>query len=140
MSYLLDTNHLSPLVTPKHRLRQRVIQALAAGESFGICLPCITETIFGIGLLPRAKQTRVEWEALLPNFHIYVPDLQDAKDAAELQIALRKQGWQIETVDATIAIVAAIVAVHYQLTLLTTDKDFTAVPGLLIENWLSSRA
>ena len=136
MSYLLDTNHLSPLVTPKHHLRQRVVQALAAGESFGICLPCITETIFGIGLLPRAKQNRVEWEALLPNFHIYVPDLQDAKDAAELQIALRKQGWQIETVDATIA----IVAVHYQLTLLTTDKDFTAVPGLLIENWLSSRA
>lgn len=135
MSYLLDTNHLSPLVTPKHPLRQRVIQALETGERFGICLPCITETIFGIALLPRAKQNRIEWEFLLPNFQIYIPNLQDAKDAAELQIALRKQGWQLETVDATIA----VTAVAHQLTLLTTDKDFTAVPSLLTENWLLPR-
>ena len=135
MSYLLDTNHLSPLVTPKHPLRQRVIQALEAGERFGICLPCVTETLFGIGLLPRARQNKVEWESLLPNFQIYIPDLHDANDAADLQIALRQRGWQLETVDATIA----VVAVHHQLTLLTTDKDFTAVPSLSIENWMLSR-
>lgn len=134
MPYLLNTNHLSPLVTPKHPLRQQVIQALEAGERFGICLPCVTETIFGIGILPRAKQNKIEWETLLPNFQIYVPNLQDANDTAELQIALRKQGWQLETVDAMIA----VVAVHHQLTLLTTDRDFTAVPGLLTENWLST--
>lgn len=134
MPYLLDTNHLSPLVTPNHPLRQRVIQAIRAGGEFGVCLPCITETIFGIGLLPRAKQNMVEWNKLLPSFCIYLPTLQDAKDAAELQIALRRRGWQLETVDATIA----ITAVHNQLILLTTDNDFTAVPNLLIENWLSS--
>jgi predicted nucleic acid-binding protein len=86
--------------------------------------------------LPRAEQNRIEWDALLPNFQIYVPDLADAKDAAELQIALRRQGWQLETVDATIA----IVAIHYQLTLLTADKDFAAVPGLSTENWLLPRS
>lgn len=136
MLYLLDTNHLSPLVTPKHPLRHRVIQALEAGNRFGICLPCVTEVIFGIGLLPRATQNRIEWETLLPNFQIYVPDLEDAKDAAELQIVLRKQGRQLETVDAMIA----VVAVNHQLTLLTTDKDFMSVPGLSTENWLLPRS
>ncbi|RIK38099.1 MAG: hypothetical protein DCC55_22160 [Chloroflexi bacterium] len=36
------------------------------------------------------------------------------------------------TVDALIA----ALALRYELTLLTTDKDFWAVPGLRMENWL----
>ncbi len=74
-----------------------------------------------------------EWAKLLPVFYIYTSDVQDAEDAAELQISLRRQGWQLETIDATIA----IIAVRNKLTLLTTDQDFAAVPNLTVENWLA---
>jgi len=59
-------------------------------------------------------------------------DETDALDAAALQVALRRQGRQLATVDALIA----TVTLRYDLTLLTTDGDFVAVPTLRVENWL----
>ncbi len=131
--YLLDTNHLSPLVTLGHPLRQRVLQESDSGSNFAVCVPVIAETLFGIGLLPRAERTLEEWERLKPSFPCYVPDETDAESAAELQIALRRRGWQLATVDAFIA----VLALRYDLILLTTDRDFQAVPKLRQENWLS---
>lgn len=130
--YLLDTNHASPLVTLSHPLRKRILERLDAGDSFAICVPVITETLFGIGILPRAKQNLQEWERLKPRLPCYVPDETDAQSAAELQISLRRRGWQLETVDALIA----SLALRYDLTLLTSDGDFDAVPKLRRENWL----
>ena len=100
-------------------------------RSDGGLLAVLAEMLFGIGILPRATQNLAEWERLQPNFTCYFPDETDAKHAAELQISLRRGGWQLETVDAFIA----VTALRYKLTLLTTDKDFMAVPGLLRENW-----
>lgn len=65
-NYLLDTNHASPLVTLGHPLRERVLQRLDAGEGFAICVPVLAETLFGIGILPRAAQNLVEWQRLQP--------------------------------------------------------------------------
>ncbi len=65
-AYLLDTNHASPLVTRGHPLRQRVRDRAAAGDTFAICVPVLTETLFGISLLPRALQNRTEWARLQP--------------------------------------------------------------------------
>lgn len=131
--YQLDTNHASPLVTLGHPLRQRALERLEAGDTFAVCVPVVAETVFGIGILPRAAQNRVEWARLQPLLPCYVPDEADAVSAAELQIALRRQGRQLETVDALVA----VIALRYALTLLTTDGDFRVVPGLPHENWLS---
>jgi tRNA(fMet)-specific endonuclease VapC len=132
--YLLDTNHASPLVTAGHPLRQRVLPHLDAGDSFALCVPVVTETLFGIGILPRAAQNLAEWARLRPSLPCYIPDETDAESAAELQIALRRQGRQLETVDALVA----VITLRYGLILLTTDGDFRAVPGLQHENWLGA--
>lgn len=132
--YLLDTNHASPLVTLKHPLRQRFLQALRDGHRFSIAVPAMTEMLYGIGLLPRAKQNFAEWARLKSSIPCYVPDDVDAELAAELQISLRRRGIQLETVDALIA----TTALRYDLTLLTSDKDFQPVPLLKQENWLNN--
>jgi tRNA(fMet)-specific endonuclease VapC len=131
-NYLLDTNHASPLVTLSHPLRQRILQNLNDGDNFATCVPVVTETLFGIALLPRATQNLAEWKRLKPLLPCYIPDETDAEFAAELQVSLRSRGWQLETVDALIA----SVALRYDLTLLTTDQDFRAVPQLSQANWL----
>jgi predicted nucleic acid-binding protein len=131
--YLLDTNHLSPLMTLGHPLRQQVFQSLEAGHRFAITVPALVEMLFGIGMLPRAEQNQAEWERLRPKFECYIPDEADAKRAATLQIQLRRRGWQLATIDALIA----AVALRYNLTLLTRDRDFTAIAALSQENWLS---
>jgi predicted nucleic acid-binding protein len=130
--YLLDTNHISPLVTPAHPLRKRVLNSLQAGDTFSIAVPALTELLFGISILPRARQNLEEWEHLKPSFNYYDIDRQHAEQAAKLQVALRRQGWQLETVDALIA----TVALQNNLILLTTDNDFSPISELQQENWL----
>lgn len=134
--YPLDTNHASPLVTLGHPLRERILHRLDQGDSFAICVPVLTETLFGIGMLPRATQNLREWQRLRPLLPCYIPDETDAELAGELQIALRRAGRQLETVDALVA----AVALRYKLPLLTSDKDFQAVPKLHHENWLLVQA
>ncbi len=134
-SYLLDTNHVSPLVTFGHPLRDAVLQRLDEGDAFAICVPVITESLFGIGILPRAIQNRAEWKRLRPRMTCYIPDETDAETAAELQLSLRRRGWQLEALDALVA----VTALRHQLILLITDGDFQAVPNLQRENWLEQK-
>jgi len=132
-TYLLDTNHVSRLISERHPFLQRVLHEAEFGNTFVICVPVLTEFLFGIGILSRAGQNLAIWRQLAPRFPCYRPAEREATLAAELQIALRRRGWQLETVDALIA----AVALQHELILLTTDKDFLAVPGLQIENWLA---
>lgn len=133
-AYLLDTNHLSPLVTLTHPLRRRFFTARQNGDSFALAVPVLTETLYGISIVPRAAQNMAEWQRLLPGLRVYDLDRADAERAASLQIQLRRRGWQLGTVDALIA----AVALRYHLTLLTRDNDFAAIAALPQANWLDS--
>lgn len=132
-NYLLDTNHLSPLVTLTHPLRRYFIQRQQQGDVFTLTVPALAELLFGLGTLPRARQNLAEWERLRAGLTIYDLDRSDAEKAAGLQLSLRRRGRQLETVDALIA----AIALRYDLTLLTTDRDFAAIPDLPQENWLT---
>ncbi len=130
--YLLDTNHLSPLVTLNHPLRERILSHYRQGYRFAIPLPALSEFLFGINLLPRAADNRAEWNKLKSSFNYYPLDHLDAQQAAILRLSLRKEGRQLALFDALIA----VVALRYHLILLTTDKDFQPIPNLRLENWL----
>ncbi len=130
--YLIDTNHLNRLIDPGHPFRARFVARLRAGATFSTILPIITETVFGFSILPRAARNWTEWHTIRPSLVLLPLDETDALDAAALQVALRHQGQQLATVDALIA----TTALHYDLTLLTTDGDFAGVPTLHVESWL----
>ena len=131
--YLLDTNHLSPLVTSGHRLISKVKHEVEMGAEFAITVPILAEFLFGIGMTPRFDENFKRWQAIRGGFIFYDIDAQIAEHAAYLQIALRKRGWQLFMPDALIA----AVALRYDLILLTTDQDYRALPELVTENWLS---
>ncbi|MGH2460329.1 MAG: type II toxin-antitoxin system VapC family toxin, partial [Chloroflexota bacterium] len=127
-------NHASPLVTLEHPLRGRVIAAMLSGDRFGLPTPVITEVVSGFLLLPRSAQNQQEWDRLRPGFRAYSIDEDTAITAAHIRVLLRRQGRQLQTVDALVA----AVALRERLVLLTTDRDFDAVPELYAENWLKS--
>lgn len=56
----------------------------------------------------------------------------DAEKAARLRVELRGIGRQLEALDAFIA----LIAIRFDLILLTTDHDFDPIPGLQRENWV----
>ncbi len=132
--FLLDTNHLSPLVTLDHPLRKEILTRRNRGTNFAICVPVLAEMLFGISVLPRSQQNREEWRRLQPLFPCIPLDAEDAEMAADLQITLRRKGRQLAVMNALIA----TVALRYNLTLLTTDRDFEAVPALKTQNWIQS--
>jgi tRNA(fMet)-specific endonuclease VapC len=85
-SYLLDANHASPLVTIRHPLRKRFLAAVQDGHDFAVCVPVVSEVLFGITLLPRAEQNRAEWARLRASLTCYQLDEVDAERAADLQV------------------------------------------------------
>lgn len=129
--YLVDTNHLSPLVTSGHPLREIIYHRLEAGDSFAIATPVLSELLFGIRSVPRATQNLQQWRVLRKYFAIYDVTEQIAEEAAELRSNLRRRGWQLNIIDSFIA----VIALHNHQILLTTDADFQGIPDLLQENW-----
>lgn len=130
--YLLDSNHANRLIDPRHPTRVRLLAAMAQSEMIYITPPVIAETVFSFSILPRAQRNLTEWQAIRPALRALMVDEADAMNAASLQALLRRQGWQIKTVDTLIA----VAALRYDLTLLTTDGDFVRVPALVVENWV----
>lgn len=120
------------MIDARHPVRVRVLATSAQGAAFYIVLPVITETVASFSILPRAMQNRREWNIVRGSLALLDLDEIDALGAAALQVALRRRGRQLQTVDALIA----AAALRYDLTLLTTDSDFAAVPGLRRENWV----
>ena len=130
-----STRH-QPCVPTRHGrpcFAGRVLRELDNGHTFAISIPVLVETVYGMSVLPRAQSNLQEWQRLRANIACYIPDEADAMIAAELRVSLRRKGWQLATNDA----VVAALALRYNLTLLTTDRDFQSVPDLLTENWLA---
>ena len=67
---------------------------------------------------PRARKDIVQRFAALP---LLVPDRQDYIDAADIRNVCRRAGVQIGTIDALLG----QLCIRHELTLLTTDADFT---------------
>jgi tRNA(fMet)-specific endonuclease VapC len=131
--YIVDTNHVSTVVTENHPFRNRLIRQIQREDSFSIAAPVLTEMLYGIQMLPRAKQSMREWNNLSAMFGFYEITRPVAEHTATLQVDLRRRGWQVSTIDALIA----TVALHHDLILLTNDKDFSRIPGLRLENWVT---
>jgi predicted nucleic acid-binding protein len=66
---------------------------------------------------PRARRQIIERFSALP---LLVPDREDHVEAAEVRNRCRRAGVQIGTIDALLA----QICIRYELTLLTTDRDF----------------
>jgi predicted nucleic acid-binding protein len=86
---------------------------------------------FGACRAPR-KTGRFGNKSKLTSFIYFPVERQDVEATVDLKFELRQKGWQLELVDA----LSAVIALRYDLILLTKDRDFLAVPGLVQESWL----
>ena len=130
-SYLLDSNHLSPLITLGHPVREKILLRLTQGDRFVVPTIVLAEFMFGMLLLPRVKQNREIWATVSSQVEFISTTRDDALQSARLRVELRRNGWQLKMPDALIA----VLALRNYFTLLTTDGDFDRVPELQIENW-----
>ena len=93
--------------------------ALEAGETVVTAGLVLQELLQGFGG-PKARQQIVERFAALP---LLSPDRRDHIEAADLRNRCRRAGLQVGTIDALLA----QLCIRYELTLLTTDQDFSGI-------------
>ena len=121
MMLLVDTSVWSlalrrDVVGPQPEVRH-LEQALLGAQAVvttGLVLQELLQGFSG----PKARAQIIDRFASLP---LVQPDRQDHVDAAALRTTCRRAGVQIGTIDALLA----QLCIRHQLTLLTTDQDFT---------------
>jgi tRNA(fMet)-specific endonuclease VapC len=131
--YLLDTNHLGEAIGRVSIVRDRIQQLRRQGDIFGTCVPVLCELLVGVVLRKDAAKTRARLDRLLQLVRLWPIDLAMADHYVEAYHELQKVGRALSQVD----ILLAALARYLKATLLTTDKDFQALPDIRTENWLA---
>ena len=121
MSLLVDTRVWSLVLRRDSASGSPAVEALRTALEGG-------DTLVTTGLVlqellqgfagPRARKQILQRFSALP---LLVPDRRDYIDAAEVRNRCRRSGVQIGTIDALLA----QLCIRHELTLLTTDHDFT---------------
>ena len=130
-AYLLDTNHLGQAITKTSNVRRRLGAVRKAGQRLGTCVPALCEIEVGIRQVRYPDEYRLNLKRLLCHVKVWPLDLETAQRYGEIYHRLRQSGRTLSQVDMMLASLAR----QMRLTLLTTDRDFEALPEIRTENW-----
>lgn len=133
MAYLLDTNHLGKMLRPDSIVREKMLHCYRQGERFATCWPVLCELEFGIIDTARPERNRQSLNHLLKVVRLWPFDWKIVQLFGTTAKFLQQRGCSLSQVD----IMLAAFAQHYSATILTTDKDFDALPDIKTENWLT---
>jgi predicted nucleic acid-binding protein len=124
--YLLDTNHVGSAVKPGAPVRQRIRVARSRGERLGVCVPVLCELQVGAQQVNRAAEYQKALRRLLAQIRIWPLDMETARLYGEIYLRLKADGRVLSQVDMMLAALAR----QMNLTLLTSDGDFDALPEI----------
>jgi tRNA(fMet)-specific endonuclease VapC len=132
-AFLLDTNHVGLAVNRVSVVGQRVFEARQAGVRLGTCLPVLCEIEAGVRQVRRKAKYRADLNHLLKQIRLWPIDLETTRLYGDVYAELRRRGRVLSQVDIMIAALAR----QRKLTILTTDRDFGALPGIRTADWSS---
>ena len=132
MKYLLDTNIVSVWATRDNpALLMRLLQT--PPSELAICSVVKMELLYGLALKPGLKWANAV-RKVLDALTVIAFDDASAAESARLRAQLRTQGTPIGHYDLLIA----GTALANDLIMVTNNtREFSRVPGLLVEDWLS---
>jgi tRNA(fMet)-specific endonuclease VapC len=127
--FALDTNTVSYFM----RGEGRVAQQLAATAPAQLALPAIVayEVRFGLQRLARHPQLRA-FEKMLEVVSVLSFDAEAAAHAADIRAVLESAGNPIGPHDV---LIAATARRHGRILVTHNTREFSRVPGLLLEDW-----
>jgi tRNA(fMet)-specific endonuclease VapC len=130
--FMLDTNAASGLVKGQPKLTVR----FKAEAPDRVCLSAVTEgeMLFGVVRRPEARRLRAAVNELLAAIDVLPWTSATARRYATLRAGLERQGRPLSALDLMIAAHAA----EHDMTLVTNDGAFGAVPGLRVEDWTAN--
>jgi tRNA(fMet)-specific endonuclease VapC len=129
--FLLDCNHLSAAIRKVSVVRDRIHQERKAGHRFISCYPVLCELEAGVQQTAKPATSRGRLDQLLRHVRLWPLDANTARFFGEVFNELRRRGRALSQVDMIVAAMAR----QHKLTVLTSDRDFEALPDVATENW-----
>jgi tRNA(fMet)-specific endonuclease VapC len=130
--YLLDSNALNLFIYRRGGVHEWAVAARKTGAVIGTTIPVVAELLGG-------TLFSGSWEANLPIvqqklslLRLWPFDMAAASTYARLYADLRRQGVRMQVIDLMVAAVATNLP---DCAVVTSDGDFSRVPGLAVENW-----
>ena len=133
MSYLLDTSAFSDLIREHPKMHTR-LENLAPRERIVLRTIVRGEIAYGIGRLPEGKRRetlQAKTTHLLTAFSCESIPPHAAEQYARIKIERQRKGLTLDENDLWIA-ASAIALGHI---LVSRDRDFQQIDGLIVEDW-----
>jgi tRNA(fMet)-specific endonuclease VapC len=133
--YLLDTGIAQDFINHRNGVRERADAARKGGNRIGICTPVLGELWSGVeGSISRDRNlSRLQYG--LSRLVVWPYTNEAAEEFGRIFAALRQIGRPMQQVDMMIAAIAFSLG---RCTVVSTDTDLAAVPGLTVENWVET--
>lgn len=133
--YLLDTGMAQDFVNGRRGVRERADAERHRGHRVGICVPGLGELWAGVeGSASRGVNERLLRHAL-SQLYIWPYSPAAAAEYGRLFTELRRVGRPMQQVDIMVAAIARTLG---DCTVVSSDSDLSAVPGLAVENWATA--
>jgi tRNA(fMet)-specific endonuclease VapC len=133
--YLLDTGVASDYVNDRRGVPSRCRALVLDGHKIGVCPPVWGELLGGIELSQSREPNMKKVKRMRSHFAMWDFEEQAAEEYARIFAVLTRIGRPMQQIDVQIA---AIAISRGNTIVVTYDSDLSAVPGLTVENWLST--
>ncbi len=130
--FLLDTGIAADYIYRRRGVYDRARDEVSRGNRIGICVPVLGELYFGCYNSTSPKRNKVRLQSAITVWTIWPYTEQASEDFGRLSAQLRKAGRPMQQVDVMVAAIARTLG---NCTVVSSDSDFLAVPGLDVENW-----
>jgi tRNA(fMet)-specific endonuclease VapC len=132
--YLLDTGVAGAYADNRHPVMDRAREAAARGDRVGICTPVLGELWAGVEMSTSRERNLRSLRIALASWTVWPYTHGAAEEFGRLRSVLRRASRSMQQIDIMIAAIALSLG---NCTVVTTDSDLSAVPGLAVENWAS---
>ena len=131
--FLLDSGIAGLYLDGKRGVYERAEAETAKGNRIGIAGPVLSELVFRAEGSPYRDRNILRLrKALATEWRLWLATMEVSFEYGRLAFELRRIGRALGQNDITIAAIARTMP---NCVVVTMDADFSAVPGLQVENW-----
>ena len=130
--YLLDSGIAQEYTQRHNPVFDRAEARVGRGDKIGVCTPIYGELLGGIELSETRDRNMQRLALAMSRLILWPFDAAAAWEYGRLYAELRRTGRAMQQIDIMIAAIALTLG---NTTVVSSDSDLAAVPGLSVENW-----
>ena len=130
--YLLDSGIAQEYAQRHNPVFDRAEARVGRGDKIGVCTPIYGELLGGIELSETRDRNMQRLALAMSRLILWPFDERAAEEYGRLYALLQRIGRPMQAIDIQLAAVAFALG---NTTVVTTDSDLSAVPGLAVEDW-----